>query len=92
MLEDQFAYVPNDVIVPGILEVADVADIAAALAPRPLLVESFVDGRNRVAPQAELQERFAQVFQSYRAISSRLRVRTESQEPILTRWLVQVLK
>ncbi|PYV15743.1 MAG: hypothetical protein DMG21_14120 [Acidobacteria bacterium] len=92
VLEDQFAYVPNDVIVPGILEVADVADIAAALAPRPLLVESFVDGRNRVAPQAELQERFAQVFQSYRAISSRLRVRTESQEPILTRWLVQVLK
>jgi cephalosporin-C deacetylase-like acetyl esterase len=92
VLEDQFAYVPNDVIVPGILEVADVADIAAALAPRPLLIENFVDGRNRVEGDAGLRERFAQVFQSCRAAPSQLRVRSESQEPSLARWLAQQLK
>jgi cephalosporin-C deacetylase-like acetyl esterase len=37
ILDDQFAYVPNDIIVPSILEVGDINDIAAALAPRALL-------------------------------------------------------
>jgi len=92
VLEDQFAYVPNDVIVPGILEVADVADIAAALAPRPLLIENFVDGRNRVVQDAELHERFGRVFQAYRGAPSQLRVRSESQEPSLAGWLTQELK
>jgi dienelactone hydrolase len=92
VLEDQFAYVPNDVIVPGILEVADVADIAAALSPRPLLIESFVDGRNRVVREAELHERFAQVFQSYREAPSQLRIRSQEQEPGLAEWLAQKLK
>jgi len=92
VLDDQFAYVPNDVIVPGILEVADVPDIAAALSPRPLLIENFVDGRNRVVGEAGLPERFAQVIQSYRASPSQLRIRSESQEPSLARWLAQKLK
>lgn len=92
VLEDRFAYVPNDVIVPGILEVADVADIAAALSPHPLLIENFVDGRNRVVPEAGLRERFAQVFQSYREAPSQLRIRSGSQEPHLARWLAQKLK
>ena len=92
VLEDQFAYVPNDIVVPGILEVADVADIATALAPRPLLIENFVDGRNRMVEKAELRERFGLVFQSYRAAPSQLRVLGESQEPSLVRWLAEVLK
>jgi hypothetical protein len=92
VLEDQFAYVPNDIVVPGILEVADVADIAAALSPRPLLLEDFVDGRNRVVREAGLRGRFAQVFQSYREAPSQLRIRSEGQEPSLARWLAQELK
>jgi hypothetical protein len=47
VLEDRFAYIPLDVIVPGILEVGDVSDIAAALRPRPVLIQAAVDGRNR---------------------------------------------
>ena len=48
MLDDAFTYVPGDVIVPGILEVADVSDITAALSPRPMLLQKMVDGRNRL--------------------------------------------
>jgi len=92
VLEDQFAYVPNDIVVPGILAVADVADIAAALAPRPLLVENFVDGRNRVVEETELGERFGLVLQSYREAPSQLQVRAESRTPGLTQWLVDQLK
>jgi dienelactone hydrolase len=49
VLEDRFCYVPLDVIVPGILEAADIPDLVASLAPRPVLVEGSVDGRNRPA-------------------------------------------
>jgi pimeloyl-ACP methyl ester carboxylesterase len=51
VLDDQFAYVPNDAIVPGILEAGDIPDIAAALAPRPVLIERPVDGRNRLVKE-----------------------------------------
>jgi cephalosporin-C deacetylase-like acetyl esterase len=91
ILEDQFAYVPNDIIVPGILEVGDVADIAAALAPRPLLIENSVDGRNRVVKDASLRDRLALVFQSYSESPTHLRIRSEPRDPNLVRWLAQQL-
>jgi dienelactone hydrolase len=92
ILEDQFAYVPNDIIVPGILEVGDVSDIAGALAPRPLLMENFVDGRNRVVMDASLRGRLAPVFQSYRESPTHLRIRSEPGDPNLVRWLAQQLE
>jgi hypothetical protein len=48
ILDDRFAYVPSDVIVPGILAAGDLSDVAKALAPRPVLLENLRDGRNRV--------------------------------------------
>jgi hypothetical protein len=92
VLEDAFAYVPNDIIVPGILEVADVPDIAAALSPRPLLLEGFVDGRNRVVRNMELYKNFTQAVQTYRATASRLRLQSISQEPNLPQWFARELQ
>ena len=48
ILEDRFAYVPKDIIVPGIVDAGDISDVVAALAPRPVLLERMVDGRNRL--------------------------------------------
>ena len=52
ILKDQFAYVPSDAIVPGILEAGDIGDVAKALAPKPVLLENMRDGRNRVVGHA----------------------------------------
>jgi dienelactone hydrolase len=52
ILEDRFAYVPSDVIIPGILEAGDLSEVAKALAPRPVLLENLRDGRNRVVRHA----------------------------------------
>jgi dienelactone hydrolase len=49
VLEDRFSNIPEDVVVPGILEVADIADVIQAQSPRPVLTAQSVDGRNRVA-------------------------------------------
>ena len=92
ILENQFAYVPNDIIVPGILEVGDVADMAAALAPRPLLMENSVDGRNRVVTDASLRDRLALVYQSYRESPTRLQIRSEPRDPNLVLWVTQQLE
>ena len=91
VLEDQFAYVPNDVMVPGILEVADVPDIAAVLSPRPLLIENLVDGRNRVVQAGELQERFAQALRTYGPSTAHLKIQPGSEAAGTGRWLVQQL-
>jgi hypothetical protein len=47
LFDDHFLYIPADAVVPGILEAGDIGDVVAALAPRPTLLESLVDGRNR---------------------------------------------
>ena len=55
VLKDRFAYVPHDIVVPGILEVADVPDIIAALDRRGVRVEGAVDGRNRALTEPEMR-------------------------------------
>jgi hypothetical protein len=66
LLDSQFLYVPHDSIVPGALTVGDVADIAAALVPRPLRVECHVDGLNRGVPFDTVAEAFAPASRAYR--------------------------
>jgi dienelactone hydrolase len=66
ILDDRFAYVPQDIIVPGILEFGDLLDVAATLAPRPLLLEGLVDGRNRSLPEDLLQPQLEPVLRAYK--------------------------
>jgi dienelactone hydrolase len=49
VLEDRFSHVPEDIVVPGILRTADIPDIIETQRSRPVLLERFVDGRNRPA-------------------------------------------
>ncbi|MHC4463097.1 MAG: alpha/beta hydrolase [Planctomycetota bacterium] len=66
LLDSQFLYAPHDSIVPGALTVGDVADIAAALVPRPLRVECPVDGLNGGVPFDTIVKAFAPTSQAYR--------------------------
>jgi dienelactone hydrolase len=47
VLEDRFCHLPQDVIVPGILEAGDIDDIVRAQGSRPVLLTRSVDGRNK---------------------------------------------
>ena len=66
LLDSQFLYVPHDSVIPGALTVGDIADIAAALVPRPLLVECPVDGLNRGLGSDTIAMTFAPTSQAYR--------------------------
>ena len=69
ILNDNFVYAPADVIVPGILEAGDVADVMGVLAPRPILLEDLVDGRDRVIPGHDLKSQLAPLYKTYQATS-----------------------
>jgi hypothetical protein len=86
VLEERFCHLPQDVIVPGILEAADVADLAAALGTRPVLLEGFVDGRNRVVRDARLQSEFAAALKA----APQLVIRDSSGDLALPVWLARV--
>jgi len=43
ILDDSFVYVPADITVPGFLEAGDIADVEAALAPKPMLLKDLIE-------------------------------------------------
>jgi dienelactone hydrolase len=85
VLEDRFTYVPLDVIVPGMLEAGDLPDIAAAIAPRPVLIQAAVDGRNRALALPELKAKAA-------PRASNTMVRDEPDPAILAEWIAEHLR
>ena len=93
LLDSQFLYVPHDSVVPGALTAGDVADIAAALAPRPLLVECAVDGLNRGVSLDTITIAFAPASQAYRLANAKerfsLNVTAQDDSAV---WLVDQIK
>jgi cephalosporin-C deacetylase-like acetyl esterase len=67
LLQAPFCNVPYDVIVPGAAGVGDLADVAAALAPRALRLEGVVDGLNRRVSAKDLERALPAVREAYRA-------------------------
>jgi len=80
-LDDRFCHIPQDVIVPGILETTDLGEIAAFIAPQPLLLENMVDGLNKKISQRAME-------QEYGKSGVNLLVREASEESLsITDWL-----
>lgn len=87
VLENRFCYVPGDVIVPGILEVADNADMAASLAAPAILLDRMVDGRNRPVTQEHARDVYRSALRPESGTASRLTVHEEIGDAGLARWI-----
>ncbi|MGH9327969.1 MAG: acetylxylan esterase [Terriglobia bacterium] len=70
ILDDNFAYTPADVVIPGILKVGDIADVAAALTPRPLLFKGLVDSQDQLVSDPGLRRQLEPVYEAYRGTSA----------------------
>jgi hypothetical protein len=92
LVEHAFIYVPMDAVVPRMLKVADVADIAAVQAPRPLLLEALVDGRNARLASSELTSMLSPVTKAYatHGASGHLMLRSEPRD--VAGWLAAELR
>ncbi|NWG12547.1 MAG: hypothetical protein HXY20_03330 [Acidobacteria bacterium] len=65
VLQDQFCYLPHDVVIPGVLNTGDLCDLAAALAPRMVRLEGLVDGLNRRAPRNAVESEYKAARRAY---------------------------
>jgi cephalosporin-C deacetylase-like acetyl esterase len=90
LLQGPFLYVPADCMVPGVLTVGDLADVAGTLVPRPLRLEGLVDGLNRRVTGEALDRSLAPARAAYRAAGQldRLRLETDASAPGW-RWLLE---
>jgi hypothetical protein len=92
-LESPFCHLPADVIVPGLLTTADVADMVMALAPTPVRLERLVDGENRAAAGSDIEEALAAARDTYRAAGGALVIGDdESSGQGGAEWVVSQLK
>lgn len=80
VLEDRFCHIPQDVIVPGILEVTDLGEIVASIAPRPVFLEKLVNGLNKKVNLSVMEKEYGQK-------TSNLLLRDDEDSPSLSVWL-----
>jgi hypothetical protein len=92
VVEHAFAYVPMDAVVPGMLQVSDLVDIAAAQAPRPLLLEALVDGRNARMTSGELTGTLRSLVQVYEKLGAVGHMRLRSESRPVAAWLTGQLQ
>ena len=88
VLDDAFSYVPADVIIPGFLEAGDLADVEAALAPKPMLLQDLIDGKNRLVPEHDLRDQLQPVFNAYGGTPANLSLQSGQPSSRLAEWLV----
>jgi hypothetical protein len=87
VLQDRFCYVPQEIIVPGILESADITDIVAAIAPRAVFLEGFVDGKDRLLSTSDMENELRAAVTAYRGAPSQLLIREQAGKTDLASWL-----
>jgi len=88
LLDSPFTYVPFDTVVPGVLTIGDLPDLAAVVAPRHLRIEGSVDGQNRRVPAGRMMNTYAPTAASYKATGHAGRLLVEAKPaPSVTEWL-----
>ena len=86
-LRSPHVYLPHDVVVPGVLSAGDLADLAAALAPRPLRLDAMVDGLNRSLNASPIREEFQPAVESYQRAGAAERFMASGRSS-LAQWLL----
>lgn len=71
VLRSQFVQIPHDIVVPGWLSVADLSDLTAAIAPRPLHMARSVDGFNRRVSADAAAASYSAAMKAYSALGAR---------------------
>jgi len=88
VLEDRFCRIPQDVVVPGILEAGDVVDFVGANPARSVLLDRLVDGRNRIVSPDRLQSEFGGLAKRMPGLETR----SAEEKPGVAGWLSDRVK
>ncbi|NQT36450.1 MAG: acetylxylan esterase [Planctomycetes bacterium] len=91
VVSEPFVYIPPDVVIPGVLTVGDVPDLAATLAPRPLRMDGLVDGFNRLRTAAEVWDIYRPTRQEYNRAGAADRLFLHDTTTSPAKWLLRQL-
>ncbi len=93
VLQSQFCYLPHDVVIPGVLTVGDLCDLAGALAPRPVRLEGLVDGLKRRAELKTVASEHEPARQAYAfaSASEHLVLADPADDSAVAQWLLESL-
>ncbi len=92
LLDDAFAYIPADVVVPGLLEAGDLADVEGTLSPVPILLEDPIDARNRLVAVQDTKNKIQPTYDAYSKVSANLAVRSGEGHSKVSEWLAAHLE
>ncbi len=94
VLHSQFCYLPYDTVIPGVLTVGDLCDVAAGLAPKRLRLEGLVDGLNRRVDLPTARSIYQPALQSYQAAgaAANLVVGDPAGDADVAEWILHGLK
>lgn len=91
VLDSPFVHVPHDALPINVFRAGDLPDVWAALAPKPLRLEGFVDGTNRRVTGDKLQQALKPVSEAYK--KGGLVVKEEySSDAEIAKWIIEQLK
>lgn len=88
ILERHIVSIPHDVVVPGLLTIGDLTDVAAALAPRSLCLDGIVDGGNRLVDEAQVRQAYQSALDAYQKSSARTAFQIRRVAASSSQWLL----
>ena len=91
VLGSPFTYVGLDAMLFGVLKAGDIADIAAAIAPRPLALNALVDGRNVSLNPETLKDAFAATERAYADADATAKLKVHPRRDDVGSWLAAAL-
>ena len=91
VVSEPFVYIPSDAVIPGVLTIGDVPDLAATLAPRPLRMDGLVDGFNRLRTAAEVRDIYRPAQQDYNRAGAADRLVIHDTATSRATWLLEQL-
>jgi cephalosporin-C deacetylase-like acetyl esterase len=92
VLDHWGVFIPHDVVVPGALSCGDLADVAGALAPRPLVFAGLVDGQNRRLETAAAKRSMAAAIELYQSSKAEDRLAFGDADLAAGPWLADALR
>ncbi len=84
-------YGPKDAVRHGVFEVADLSDVPAAIAPRPLLVEAIANRRSVRLDRPELERALEPASQAHESARQVNRSSSGSEPGNAAPWLIHEL-
>lgn len=91
VLDSPFVYIPHDCVIPGMLAAGDLADLAAALAPRPVRLDNLMDGQNRPASAEAVRAAYQLATNRYKRLDAAEKFVLGDEKTPVAQWLLAQL-